>query len=57
MGRFTDRAVRNYRANWPSLLALLLALVALEVFGPVAGLVGSLVALGFHEYRRKRVQE
>jgi hypothetical protein len=57
MSRFTDRVGRNTRANWPSMLALLLALLAYEVVGPVGGLVGGLVAVGVHEYRRKRVQE
>jgi hypothetical protein len=39
------------------MLALLLALLAYEVVGPVGGLVGGLAALGLHEYRRKRVQD
>jgi hypothetical protein len=57
MGRFSDRAKKNYRENWPSMLALLGAMIALSLFGPFVGLVVSLAALVFHGYRRRQVQD
>jgi hypothetical protein len=57
MSRFGDRAKRNYRENWPSMLALLGALLASWLFGPIVGLIAALGALGLHEYRRRQVQD
>ena len=57
MSRLGDRARKNYRENWPSMLALLGAMIALSLFGPFVGLAVSLAALVFHEYRRRQVQD
>ncbi len=57
MSRFGDRAKKNYRENWPSMLALLGAFVASWLFGPIGLLIGSVAALVLHEYRRKQLQD
>jgi hypothetical protein len=57
VSRFADRVKRNTRQNWPSMVAVVAAAGASVLFGPFIGLFAALGALGFHEYRRRQVQD